>query len=121
MRRPIILAACATFLVAEKAPPAPAPTFMVGTDTITTVEAKLGKPAATTRLGDGTTIIVYMDVRAHAKATSFVPIVGLFAGGAKGATEIRTFTFDSGGILRSDTDTTSNVNCNSSIAGAHCH
>lgn len=41
----------------------------------------LGKPSSQIKNSDGTSVIVYSRVKASAKATSYIPIVGLFAGG----------------------------------------
>jgi hypothetical protein len=95
--------------------------FQVGVDTFATVTAKLGKPNSTSMISDGTKIIVYVSNHAHVKATTFIPVVGLFAGGAKGAMSIKSFTFGPDGLLKNFTSNDSNVNCNTSIVGVVCH
>jgi len=75
--------------------------FTVGVDTIATITAKLGTPNSTESASDGTTTIRYMAIRTKVKGASFIPIVGLFAGGAKGKSSTKTFTFDAAGVLKS--------------------
>jgi len=75
--------------------------FQTGVDTINTVVAKLGRPNSTENNSDGTVTIRYARVRTHIKGASFVPIVGLFAGGATGTTTTKSFTFGSDGLLKS--------------------
>lgn len=79
--------------------------FHKGVTTETQVEQALGKPQSETLNSSGTTSIVYTYSHATADAIDYVPIVGLFAGGAKGEQTNVTFTFDKGGKLLSFTAT----------------
>lgn len=89
--------------------PVPAPTsvaasedgFQTGVDTIKTVVTKLGRPNSTETNSDGTVTVRYLRVRTHVKGASFVPVIGLFAGGAKGKTTTKSFTFGADGLLKS--------------------
>jgi hypothetical protein len=55
------------------------------------------------------------------KGSTFVPIVGLFAGGAKSSGATYVFVFGSDGKLMSSSSSGVNVDCSTSIASAHCH
>lgn len=85
--------------------------FQKGVTTQADVETALGPPQSRTLFGDGQHQIVYVGVHAQAKVASFIPVVGLFAGGATGQTNIVTFTFDKGGLLQnySSTEASSDV------------
>lgn len=98
----------------------PEPTFTVAKSTMADVVAALGKPGSTYSMSDGTTIITYVRMRARVKGASYIPVVGLFASGAKSKVSIRTFTFGQDGLLRSFTTSDSSADCNASIAGARC-
>lgn len=74
--------------------------FQKGTATRAQVIAALGAPTSTLVQNDGSRIDVYMHIQASANTASFVPIVGLFAGGAKGTSDSATFTYDGAGILQ---------------------
>lgn len=107
--------------------PTPTPTpsaqpelFVIGTTKEQDVMAKFGRPNSISALGDGTHIIVYMSTKTRVKGTSYVPIVGLFAGGAKSHMVIRTFTFGPDGILRNYSTTDSSADCSAGLLGASC-
>jgi hypothetical protein len=102
-------------------PVAPAaPEFIVGTDTVTTVTAKLGHPFSEQSSSDGTSVLIYANTRAHATAGSYVPIVGLFAGAAKSRTETKVFVFDKDHVLKSFTTSTSQARCHAGMFGMNC-
>ena len=101
--------------------PQPSPDgFTIGVDTIATVQAKLGKPKALVHNSDGTTKFVYLSSRTRVKGATFVPVIGLFAGGAKSHLSTKTFTFDGAGLLKTYTSSDADANCNTSIVGARC-
>jgi hypothetical protein len=95
--------------------------FQAGVDTLATVSAKLGKPNSVTAMSDGSVIAAYFLSKTRVKGTTFIPVVGLFAGGAKGSMSIKTFTFGKDGKLASFTSTDTNANCSTSVTGAGCH
>lgn len=103
------------------ATPVPQQEYQVGVSTLPDVIAKLGKPGSITSMSDGSKIAAWVSTRAHAKASSYVPIVGLFAGGAKSHVSIKVFTFGPDGLLKSFTSTESNGDCNVGVLGADCH
>ena len=83
--------------------------FKVGSATQAEVIGAFGKPGTMAVNSDGTTQITYMASKTSVKAATFVPIVGLFAGGAKGSVSLATFVFDKDGVLKSFS--TTNTNC----------
>lgn len=72
----------------------------IGQTTYHDVVARFGPPVSTERSSDGVQVIVYAVVRTHIKAASYLPIVGLFAGGATAASSTETFVFDGNGVLQ---------------------
>ena len=118
-------AAPAATVVATPPPTATAPTpatsddgFQIGEATAAVVIAKLGRPNATQASSDGTTTIIYFSVRTHVKGASFVPIIGLFAGGATGKTDVKSFTFGADGLLKSFYSSNSTTTCGT-MSGCH--
>jgi outer membrane protein assembly factor BamE (lipoprotein component of BamABCDE complex) len=75
--------------------------FEVGKTTEAQVVAALGNPNGVSTLADGSRVDVYTHVAAHATAASYVPIVGIFAGGAKATSNTAVFNFDPHGVLTS--------------------
>lgn len=73
--------------------------FHKGVTTEAQVETALGKPETTELDSNGDRMIAYIYSRAQAKAIDFVPIVGLFAGGATGEQTTVTFRFGPNGKL----------------------
>lgn len=53
-----------------------------GVTTEQEVYALLGKPMSSSIMQDGKKFLMYMHVKSQAKASSFIPVVGAFAGGA---------------------------------------
>ena len=90
--------------------------FHVGATTEGQVLAELGPPTTTSTFTDGSKMDIYAHTAAHANAASYVPVVGLFAGGAKGSTQSVTLNFDSQGILRSTSSSNTQVNVNTGLA-----
>jgi len=108
------LAGCAssgTHVTAEQAS-----AFQVGTTTEADVISKLGEPNMVSTNPDGTKIDTYMHVASSANAVNYIPVVGLFAGGAKSSSETVNFTFDSHNILKSTSSNRTNVNVNTGLA-----
>lgn len=90
--------------------------FEAGKTSEAQVIAALGRPNSVSVLADGTKIDIYMHIAAHATAASYVPIVGLFAGGAKGDSDTAVFTFGPDGVLQSTSTSTSHSDVNTGIA-----
>jgi hypothetical protein len=73
--------------------------FQKGVTTETDVERALGPPTSTTMSSDGTRSMSYSGVHAQPKAASFIPVVGLFAGGASSQVSMVTLRFGQDGKL----------------------
>jgi outer membrane protein assembly factor BamE (lipoprotein component of BamABCDE complex) len=71
-----------------------------GVTTESEVQAKLGQPNAISKLSDGKKIYVYSYVHASPTAASFIPVVGIFAGGSNAQSTSVTLTFNQVGILQ---------------------
>lgn len=56
--------------------------FTPGITTRAEVEARLGPPTMTQTMPDGGMILTYSYAHAQVRAASFIPVVGLFAGGS---------------------------------------
>jgi outer membrane protein assembly factor BamE (lipoprotein component of BamABCDE complex) len=93
--------------------------FEVGKTTEAQVRAALGAPNQTSRISDGTRLDIYTHISAHANAASYIPIVGLFAGGATGTNDTATFTFTPDGVLKSSSTSSGTTNVNTGIANQH--
>jgi hypothetical protein len=113
----VVLAASAALAAA----PAPDPSqFTVGTSTISDVEAVYGQPTTQSVVSTGDRVLIYATSHAHVKAVTFVPVVGLFAGGAKASAQSMSFVFDKDGKLKAYSGQTTNVDCSSAIISATC-
>jgi len=118
---PLLLAAGADRAPTPMPSATPQQEYQVGVTRLADVTAKLGKPNSTATVSDGTVVVSYVSARTRVKGASFVPIVGLFAGGARSRMVVRVFTFGPDGLLRNFTSSDTDVNCSSSVAGANCH
>jgi hypothetical protein len=94
--------------------------FKVGVATTADVVKGLGEPRSSSSSSDGLTLLTYSSSKIGIKAATFVPYVGLFAGGAKGSTQTVVFTFGPDGLLQRVSRESTAVNCSTSIIGAHC-
>lgn len=111
MRRLLLAAAVAAISSAALAGPVTdAAQFRIGVATVADVEARLGAPQTTETDENGVSAIRYAQTRTHVKPASFVPIVGLFAGGATGDTSVVTYKFK-GGVLSGVETSETKVTC----------
>ncbi|MES2253660.1 MAG: hypothetical protein V4559_01320 [Pseudomonadota bacterium] len=94
----LLLAGCASggTMVTEQQ----AGQFQNGVTTRAQVIAKLGQPNQATLSSDGTRIDIYVHVSASADGATFIPVVGLLAGGANSKTNTAIFTYDKDGMLK---------------------
>lgn len=90
--------------------------FQRGVTSESLIVAKLGQPNARTVRADGGIVDAYVYTHAAPDAVTFVPVVGLFAGGAHGKTLTVVFTFDAHGIYQSYSSTTSDVDVRTGLA-----
>lgn len=65
----------------------------VGKTTMSEVIQSLGKPSVVTTNADGTKMLMYTYAHAQARASSFIPIVGAFAGGGDSNTSMVSLSF----------------------------
>ena len=84
-------------------------TMEKGKTTYAEVVARLGKPLVSTVNGDGGRISMYSFSKSQIKGATFIPIVGLFAGGMKVEGNVVTFTFDANGVLKDYTSSDTHI------------
>jgi outer membrane protein assembly factor BamE (lipoprotein component of BamABCDE complex) len=101
----VALAGCVSSGVEVK--PEQTSDFRPGVTTRQQVVARLGNPTTTATLPDGSTMLVYAFSAAQARPASFIPIVGMFAGGADARSSTVSFQFTPAGVLKSSSSTTS--------------
>ena len=90
--------------------------FEKGKTTYSQVVAQLGQPNATTFMNDGRRVIVYSYVQAQARPESFIPIVGLFVGGADARSNMVSMVFTQDGVLESSSASESQVGVGTGFA-----
>ena len=73
--------------------------FQKGKTTYAEVIDRLGRPNQNTINADGTRTIVYTYMQSQAKASSFIPFVGVFVGGGESENTNVMLTFDKRNIL----------------------
>jgi hypothetical protein len=100
--------------------PAALAAFKPGVTTYADVIATLGKPTSESFDSSGTHTIAYSMSRTHIKAPTFIPYVGLFAGGAKVDTTWETLTFDGAGVLLNYQSSSSQADCSANVFGPIC-
>lgn len=91
--------------------------FAKGKTTINDVKASLGQPTMTTITSDGKRQINYTFAHSQARPESFIPIVGLFVGGADVRSSAVNFTFDKDGLLEDYTQSESNQSVGTGFGG----
>ena len=109
----VILGGCVSS--GTKVSEAQAGQFEKGKSTEADVVAKLGAPSTVVRQSDGTHIDQYTHVQTQARAASFIPVVGLMAGGADSSMSIVSFTFTPDGLLKDWTSTQNNTGVNTGL------
>jgi len=89
--------------------------FKIGTTTESQILNDLGQPTSSVFKTGGIKIYTYTYVSYQSNAASFIPIVGLLAGGADVETSSVTFTFNEGGILQDIQQVNMNSQANSGL------
>ena len=74
--------------------------FKIGVTTYDQVVQALGPPASTVQKSDGTRALVYSHMDATVRGATFIPVVGMFAGGADVKSQGVIFTFNPDTTLR---------------------
>ena len=89
--------------------------FKEGVTTEADVYAALGKPTSVTTTTDSK-IVSYVGSQVQVKGASFIPVVGLFAGGADSKVSVLSLIFKGGVLTKiSNTQTTGNYQNGSGI------
>jgi hypothetical protein len=89
--------------------------FAPGTTTMSDVTAALGRPSTRSTAIDGQMVLGYSHTSAYATPATYVPIVGLLAGGSRGASETTIFMFDRNGVLTHVTTSSSDIDFRSGL------
>lgn len=92
-----VIAGCASSGVQVK--PDQLTLFKAGVTTEADVVQALGKPNVSTSSSDGTKTLAYSFAEYKIRGASFIPIVGMFAGGSDINMNSTVFTFDSAGKM----------------------
>src|SRR5579859_2878429 len=93
--------------------------FQKGVTTEADVVKALGPPQSTTTLGDGRRLVIYSGMHGQVKGATFIPVVGLFAGGATVHQSTVVFTFGQDGKLVEYSSTQSNADSTSGVAAGY--
>lgn len=93
----VLASGCAT--VGRRIDPAAIQKLEVGHTTKEQALALLGSPDSMTQVGTGGAMWMYTFARASAKASSFIPVVGAFAGGSNVQSQSLMLTFGADGVL----------------------
>ena len=89
--------------------------FAPGRSTEGEVVGRLGEPNSTSIGPDGTKTDIYIYAQASANAASYIPVVGLLAGGTTSHTTTATFVFDRQGVLVSTSSGQGHSNTNTGL------
>ena len=109
----VAISGCATS--GTKVTPADMAGFQQGRSTEAQVIGRLGQPNSMSTGPDGTKTDMYIYAQASANAASYIPVVGLLAGGTTSKTTTATFVFDSQGVLRSTSSGQGHSNLNTGL------
>jgi hypothetical protein len=93
--------------------------FKAGVTTEIDVIKALGPPQTNMSNSDGTKSIMYVYAHSQVKGQSFIPVVGLFAGGATAQSNVVTFDFDQSGILKAYRSSANTTDVNTGIVGGN--
>lgn len=98
--------------------------FKDGVSTYDQVVGAMGPPAAVNQMADGSKIVVYSHTKMSVRGATYIPVVGIFAGGTDTSQQSVAFTFDQSGILK-NYQTMSSVACSgtgvmSGVSAANC-
>lgn len=92
-----------------------------GKTTYSDVVAKFGKPTVVSTSDTGEKIVIYSYAHAQVKGATFIPIVGLFAGGMDTTADTVTFTFDKNDVLLTKSTTAGNMSTHHGTAAPPSH
>ncbi len=92
-------------------------TLKPGQTTYREVVAKLGAPTGESRV-QGVHTMSYTYATSQVRATTFIPVVGMFAGGADTRSQTVTLNFDSADILKGVDTSMSTIGVGTGLAAA---
>jgi outer membrane protein assembly factor BamE (lipoprotein component of BamABCDE complex) len=110
----VLLAGCAT--VGREISDAQIDTLKKGETTAAQVIASFGQPTSTTKMSDGRYMVSYIFAHAQARPASFIPVVGLFAGGSDVRSSMVMLTFNKEGVLQDYTSSSSSTGMGAGLA-----
>lgn len=90
--------------------------FAKGKTTWAEMVQRLGNPTSVGVTSDGTRVATYVYTHVQARASSFIPVVGVFAGGADQRTNTAIFRFDNDGRLIDYTMSEGNIGSGANLA-----
>lgn len=96
----LLIQACASSGNPKVADFNPSTQVEYGKTTKQEIQTMLGEPNARRYGADGKEVWVYSYAQAQARPATFIPVVGLFAGGMDGSAKKLIFAFDEKGILQ---------------------
>lgn len=92
--------------------------FERGVTTRAEIESKLGQPNMVQTLPDGRAILTYTYAHAQARVASFIPVVGLFAGGSDVKAQTVSIFLDAQGHFESSQSVNSQYGSGLGLAGS---
>jgi outer membrane protein assembly factor BamE (lipoprotein component of BamABCDE complex) len=104
-----ILTGCASSVVGVKVDETKLAAFKPGETTKEQVIAALGFPTTQVHSADGTWLLMYSYAKSHVRPETFIPFVGLFAGGVDSSGNSVMLKFDADGKLMSTTSSTTTI------------
>jgi sugar lactone lactonase YvrE len=103
----LVTTACAS--AGTKVDPNTVASFIKGRTTVAEVQDALGEANGSATRPDGSTVLVYTHARTSVRASTFIPIVGGFVGGADSKSQSVVLRFAPDGTYLDATSATGNV------------
>ena len=108
------LSSCAS--AGTKIDPNAVAAFVKGKTTVAQAEDALGEPNGTSSAQDGSTILVYTYTHSSVHASTFIPIVGAFVGGADTKSQSVVLRFGPDGTYQGASTATGNLGVATGLA-----
>lgn len=109
----IFIFGCAT--VGKEVSADQAAQFEKGKTTKAEIIAKLGPPTGQSTIGDGRETISYAFMKYQTRPETFIPLVGIFVGGADVRNSSVTYVFNASGVLETFTQNSNNTASSTAI------
>jgi hypothetical protein len=110
----VLLAGCAS--AGTKVDPDTVASFVKGRTTVAEAEDALGQPNAMSTAPDGTTVLVYSYAHSSVRAATFIPVVGMFAGGTDTKSQSVVLRFGTDGTYRDASSSAGQVGVTTGLA-----